>query len=149
MTPDQALSFVEGHGVVLASAKGPAPRLTEAIVGQAIKGSWWAHPRGREIFSVFQALAQSPDILVCRLIQGKVTYAHRRVWPALIRLATHFPAKSLAKVDQVHTEAGHHINQEVAFPDWADAASLARATDLSEDEAIAMLGEWASGLARR
>ena len=30
------------HGIVLVSAKGPAPRLTEAIIGKPIKGSWWA-----------------------------------------------------------------------------------------------------------
>src|ERR1700674_3443868 len=38
---DEALAFVRDHGVVLVSGKGPAPRLTEFISGEPIKGSWW------------------------------------------------------------------------------------------------------------
>ena len=35
------MAFVLRHGVVLVSAKGPAPRLTEAIAREAIRGSCW------------------------------------------------------------------------------------------------------------
>lgn len=42
MTAAEMLDFVREHGIVLVSAKGPAPRLTEAIIGKPIKGSWWA-----------------------------------------------------------------------------------------------------------
>jgi len=45
MNVDQARSFVQKHGVVLASGKGPVPRLAEAVVGEPITGSWWSHPR--------------------------------------------------------------------------------------------------------
>jgi len=142
MGVDAALDFVREHGVVLASAKGPVPRLAEAIVGGPIKGSWWAHPRGHDIFRVFTALAESPDILVCRLVNGKVTFVHRRLWPALIRAAARFPAGNLARVDQEHTVAGHHVRHEVPFPGWADADSLAAASTLGEDEALRALGGW-------
>jgi hypothetical protein len=73
MTADQAMAIVREHGVVLASAKGPAPRLAELIAGESIKGSWWAHPRGHQIFAILQKKKKSPDILVCRLVNGKVT----------------------------------------------------------------------------
>lgn len=76
MTPDEALSFVEAQGVVLASAKGPVPSMTEIIAGEAIKGSWWAHPKGREIFRILQVLVESPDVLVCRIVGGKITLVH-------------------------------------------------------------------------
>jgi hypothetical protein len=36
MTADDAIAFIRQHGVVLASGKGPVPRLTEAIVGETI-----------------------------------------------------------------------------------------------------------------
>ena len=143
MRPDEAISFIERHGVVLASAKGPVPCLAAALVGEPIKGSWWAHKIGHQIFSTFEAVADCPDILSCRLVDGKVTYVHRRLWPALIRAAGIFPAKNLARVDQEHTEAGHHIKRETPFPDWADADSKARAQQLSEPEALSALGEWA------
>src|SRR5437762_2757083 len=102
MSPEEAVSFIKEHGIVLASAKGPAPRLADILAGEPINGSWWAHTKSHQIFSVFEAISKSPDILVCRLIGGKVTYVHRRLWPAVIRASAAFPAKHLARVDQQH-----------------------------------------------
>lgn len=138
--PAGAVAFVEKHGVVLASAQGPVPSLAAAIAGAPIKGSWWAHPKGQEIFRALEAAADSPDVLVCKLVGGKQTLVHRRVWPALVRLAARFPKKALAQVIQEHTASGKHVNREVAFPKWvpADVAKAARA--LSEEAAAALLG---------
>jgi hypothetical protein len=91
MTLEEAVAFVREHGVVLASAKGTVPRLTEAIVDEPIKGSWWAQPKSYQIFALLQAVTESEDILVCRLADGKVTLVHRRLWPALVRVAERFP----------------------------------------------------------
>src|SRR5687768_8301708 len=118
MTTTEAMAFVVKQGVVLVSAKGAVPSLTEAIVGEPIKGSWWGHPKSHQIFAILEALNESEDILVCRLVQGKVTLVHRRLWPALVRVAKRFPAVQLAQVRQEHTPAGHHINREVPFPEW-------------------------------
>ena len=148
MSPEGAISFIERHGIVLASSKGPLPSLAATLVGEPIKGSWWAHPMGHQIFSIFEAVADCPDILSCRLVDGKVTYVHRRLWPALIRAAEIFPAKNLARVDQEHTAAGHHIKRETPFPDWADADSKAMAQRLNEQEALAALGDWAAAKKR-
>ena len=142
MTPQDALAFVERHGVVLASAKGPVPRLTEAIVGGPVKGSWWAHAEGKHIFRVLQGVGDSPDVLVCRVVDGKISFVHRRLWPALVRLAARFPSAHLSRVKQVHTTAGHHENEEVAFPQWVPAEVLRQAKKLSEEEAGKTLGEW-------
>lgn len=57
MTADEALSFIREHGIVLASAKGPIPRLADAIAGESIRGSWWAHPKSHQIFDVFKVSA--------------------------------------------------------------------------------------------
>jgi hypothetical protein len=149
MTPDEAIAFVERHGIVLASAKGPVPNLAATLAGGPIKGSWWAHPMSHKIFSIFAVIADRPDILACRLVEGKVTYVHRRLWPALIRAAEIFPVKNLARVDQEHTQAGHHINRETPFPDWADADSKAAAQRLSEPEALTALGDWAMAQAKK
>jgi hypothetical protein len=142
MTPEQALFLIRQHGVVLASAKGPVPRMAEAIAGEPIKGSWWAHPKSHEIFAVFEQIGDSPDVLVCRLVNGKVTFVHRRLWPALIRAAGRFPPETLAKTRQEHTSAGHHVRRDTPFPEWADEMSLARAAALTEDEALDALGAW-------
>jgi hypothetical protein len=143
ITPAQALEFVQKHGVVLASAKGPVPRMTEVIAREPIKGSWWAHPKSRLIYRVLQTLENSPAILVCRLVEGKVTFVHRRLWPAAVRAAPRFPAGHLAQIHDEHTAAGLHVSRSVPFPQWVDKKTLARARALSEQGALAALGGWA------
>ena len=142
MTVDDAFAFVREHGVVLVSAKGPVPRLTEAIAGEPIKGSWWGHPKGQQIFAILEALSESPDILVCRLVGGKVTMVHRRLWPALFRAAKHFAPEQIAQVSQEHTAAGRHVNREIAFPKWVPRDVKEQAGKLDEEEALGALGPW-------
>lgn len=140
MTAAQALRFVHDHGAVLVAAKGPLPRLAEAIAGAPFRGSWWAHPKGREIFAILQQLEDSPDILVCRLVDGHVTFVHRRLWPALVRMAAHFKPRQLAQVRQEHTASGRHVNRETTFPKWVPQEILEASQALSEAQARSMLG---------
>lgn len=142
MTAGEAIAFVHEHGVVLVSAKGPVPRLVEAIAGEQIQGSWWAHPKGQQIFAVLQSVADSPEVLVCRLVDGKITLVHRRVWPALVRLAARFPRDRLAQVRETHTPDGHHENQETPFPAWVPADVKGRGMAMSQEEALELLGSW-------
>ena len=143
MTAKQVLAFIETHGLVLASAQGPVPRLAEAIARGPIKGSWWAHPESHKIFSALQAASESRDVLVCRLVNGKVTFVHRRLWPALVRVAKRFPPERIAQVHEEHTASGRHAVSEVAFPDWVPADVARRAKALSEEQALESLGAWA------
>ena len=130
MTPREALAFVKRHGVVLQAARGPVPSLAEAIAGGPIRGSWWGHPKGHEIFRAAEAVCDHPDVLVCKLVEGKVTYVHRRLWPALVKLAARFPKAQLAKVWNEHTRTGAHRSRRQAYPAWVprevrkDAESL-------------------------
>jgi hypothetical protein len=142
MTADEAISFIKKHGVILASAKGPVPRLTEAIVNEAIKGSWWVHPKSQEIFSVLQAVTHSKEVLVCRLVNGKISFIHRRLWPALVRVATRFPSAQISQVHEEHTASGRHVTREVPFPEWVPPAVMKRAKGMSEKEALDALGTW-------
>ena len=144
MTAAEAIAFIQEHGVVLASAKGPVPRLTEAIANEPIKGSWWAHPKSHRIFAVLQVVADSEEVLVCRLVNGKVTFIHRRLWPALVRVAKRFPSAQIAQVHEEHTASGRHLTREVAFPKWVPAKVFEQAKRLNEREALDALGPWAS-----
>jgi hypothetical protein len=117
--------------------------MSEVIAGGPIRGSWWGHPKGAEIYSILGYLQESPDVLVCRLVGGKITLVHRRLWPALISGAGRFSPERLAKIEQEHTDRGHHVNHETPFPLWADPTSLHDAESLSEAQAIEALGEWA------
>ena len=136
----QALAFVRRHGIILESARGFVPSFAEAVTGGAICGNWWAHPKGREIFRLTRAVRASPEVLVCRLVDGKITYVHRRFWPALVRLAERFPRRHLAQVCEVHTTSGRHVLQEQAFPKWVPAEVFKEAKRLTDDRAEKLLG---------
>jgi hypothetical protein len=133
------LEWVREQGVVLQSARGPLPNLAERIAGEPIRGSWWGHSSGHEIFAVLGRLLDSPDVVATRLVDGKITLIHRRVWPALVRVADRFEAERLASVDEVHTATGAHRTAEVPFPEWIPAEDLAAAALLTADEALALL----------
>jgi len=148
MTDKQALAFVKRHGVVLQAARGPVPSLAEAVAGGPIRGSWWGHPRGRDIYRAAQVVCSSPDVLVCKLVDGKVTYVHRRLWPALVKLASRFCREQLARVWEEHTPAGAHRSRREAFPKWVprDAAKVAKALSVAQAERI--LSPWLTLAAR-
>jgi hypothetical protein len=140
VTPKAALAFVEKHGAVLVSAKGPIPRLTEAIAGGPIKGSWWSHPKGRQIFAVLQTVCDSPDVLVCRLIDGHITLLHRRLWAATVKLADQLQPKQLAQVRQEHTATGRHANEVTPYPKWVPREIMAEAKAMSAKDAARLVG---------
>jgi hypothetical protein len=142
VTPAEALTYVRKHGVVLESGSGPVPSLAGAIAGAPIRGSWWAHAKSREIFALTRAVRDCPDVLVCRLVDGKITYVHRRLWPALVRAAERFPRERLAQVIEQHTASGRHVTNEVAFPGWVSRELSAEAQRLDEKTALGELGDW-------
>ena len=139
MNEKEALAFVERHGIVLQAARGPLPNLAEAIGGGPIRGSWWGHPKGKEIFRAVRAIGESPDVLVCKLVEGKITYVHRRLWPALIKLASGFRKEQLAKLWDEHTRSGTHQSKQEPFPNWVPAEIMKEAEALSVAEAEKIL----------
>jgi hypothetical protein len=142
VTPTEAIAFVRLHGVVLESATGPVPSLTAAIAGGPIRGSWWGHAQGREIFALTRAVRDSSDVLVCRLVQGKITYVDRRLWPALVRVSGKFPRQHLAKICERHTVTGRHATDEMPFPNWVSAELLTQSRNIDEPAALGALGAW-------
>jgi hypothetical protein len=125
------------HGMLLQSARGPLPNVAELVAGEPIRGSWWGHPAGHQIFAVLNALAESPDVVRLRLVKGKVTLVHRRLWPAVVRLADRFPAKNLASIQEEHTASGAHRVHELAFPKWVPDDVLRASQSLTVDDALA------------
>jgi hypothetical protein len=138
------VAFVERHGVVLAAGKGPVPNVAEAVVGEPIRGSWWGHAKGTEIFRALSSLDDSPDVLCFRLVDAKITFVHRRLWAALVRLADVIGKERLGAIRQEHTSAGAHKNVVTPFPDWVSAPLAKSAAKLSDADAREQLGPWSS-----
>lgn len=149
MTRNRVLASVKRQGVMLESGHGPVPTLVEFIAGEPVKGNWWSHPQSRRMFALTRLVRDSPDVLTCRLVNGKVTFVHRRLWPALVRLANLFPKDRLAAVQEVHTRTGAHSVITVPFPKWVPDDVKTAGRGLAAAQAVSSLGSWVSELARR
>jgi hypothetical protein len=143
------VKLVAKHGVVLASAHGPVPTLTVAVAGEPIVGSWWAHPKGKAIFAALAELDDSEDIRCFKLIDHKVTFVHRRLWPALACLARSgaFAADQVASIQQEHMPTGEHRNIVTPLAEWVDEATARAAAALTADAARGLLGAWVGQVA--
>jgi hypothetical protein len=77
---------LEEHGLLLLT-DAKLPSVVSLAVGAPIKGSWWAHPRGKEIYALLVKFTAHEDVLCVKLVDGKVTFLHRRLWPAFLAIA--------------------------------------------------------------
>lgn len=139
MAAVRPVDWVRREGMVLESARGPLPNLAEWIAGEPIRGSWWSHPASHEIFAAIQQVRDSPSVVATRLVNGKVTLIHRRLWPALVRGAERLPRDRLAAVHEEHTPSGAHQKREILFPDWVPRQIRAEARRLTLEDALERL----------
>lgn len=133
--------LIEEHGILLQSARGPLPNIPELVVGARIRGSWWAHPSHDEIFTVLDQAMIPGMVIRMKLVGGKVTLVHRRLWPAIVKLADQFQPEQLAVIDEEHSATGAHRKTIRPFPDWVPDDVLAEALALSAADASAQLPE--------
>ena len=83
-----AAAALRKAGAITIVPTGRVPSIVELVTGGPIRGSWWAHPQGKEIFRVATELEASGRVLSAKLIDGKVTLLDRPHWPAFIRVVT-------------------------------------------------------------
>ncbi len=81
------LEVLEKYGLLLES-DAQLPSLVSTVASGPVRGSWWGHASGNIIYEVGNQLANHPDVLVIKLVSGKVTFVQRRLWPAVISVAT-------------------------------------------------------------
>jgi hypothetical protein len=135
------MSWIRERGVVLQSARGPVENVAQFIAGEPIRGSWWGHSAGKEIYAILTEIEESPDIVSTRLVNGKVTLVHARVWPSVARVSELLGASRLAAIHSEHTASGAHRSFEVEYPYWVSPEALLAAEGLSVEEALANLPE--------
>ncbi len=128
--------------MLLESARGPIPNVAELVAGERIVGRWWSHPKSHAIFAAINTLADSPDVVRLRLLNGKITLVHRRLWPALARVSSRIEAMRLVSIGEEHTKSGAHRKIETQLPDWVPVDVLVAADVLDFDEALHLLPAW-------
>jgi hypothetical protein len=77
---------LERHGLLLMQ-DARIRSVVGILAGEPLRGSWWSHPASQAMFRCLEQVGDSPDVLTCRLLARKVTYLHRRLWPAFLTVA--------------------------------------------------------------
>jgi hypothetical protein len=85
-TPVSIMARLAADGLLL-QQDANLPSLATLVAGGPVRGSWWSHPAANIIFNLLNELSAHPDALATRLVGGKVTFVHRRLWPALLGVA--------------------------------------------------------------
>jgi hypothetical protein len=62
------------------------PSVVSLVVGYPIKGGWWGHPTGGATYAESNRLADRPDVVIAKLLSGKVTFVARELWPHLLAI---------------------------------------------------------------
>jgi hypothetical protein len=94
---DSALAAICEHGVLLQTDRA-FPSLVALMASGPVKGTWWAHPLANEIYMLGQRLMEHRDVLFVRLVTGKMTYVHRRLWRPIFAIATARDSWQLAEL---------------------------------------------------
>jgi len=78
------------------------PSVTGLVAGDTGGRSWWTHPQAKQMYGLCCALGDHPDVLVVKLVSGKVTSIHRPLWPAIVAIGT---AREPWQLEGLSTEA--------------------------------------------
>jgi hypothetical protein len=57
------------------------PSVVSLVAGKPIAGSWWGHPSGGAIYREVNRLSVRSDVVLLKLLNGKVTFVVDRLWP--------------------------------------------------------------------
>ena len=122
-----ALQTLRRFGVLL-ETDTQLPSVAGLIAGEPVRGSWWAHAHAHEIFDVLSRLADHRDVLVTKLISGKNTLVHRKLWPEICTIGRSRSAwqmdglsRSVRLLLERIDEQGSLRTDEIEWPKSADA----------------------------
>jgi hypothetical protein len=84
-TPKDALAWMKKVELATAAAHlDGVPCFVEAVTGERLKTSWWGHPKGKLIFALGESLDDAADVVSLKLLEGKATLVHAKLWPLLL-----------------------------------------------------------------
>ncbi|MFN2510298.1 MAG: hypothetical protein ABR568_02505 [Pyrinomonadaceae bacterium] len=62
------------------------PSVASLIAGAPLRGSWWSHPFAGKIYISLGQFSDHRDVMFTKLISGKVTLVHRKLWPEILAI---------------------------------------------------------------
>jgi len=128
MTLKRVAAELERLGLLMQQDKS-LTSVVSLVTGESLRTSWWSHPRAKEIFTILRRLEEVS--LATKLVAGKVTLVHRRLWPALLTVATIGEPWQSAVAKEVHTESGKHEIVYEPWPVWAAREGVVPMPDLT------------------
>lgn len=105
------IDYLEEYGLLL-EADQSFPSITTIIAGTPIKGRWWGHPKGKLIFRELSDLAENPDIMITKLVSGKVTFVHKQLWSFVYAIGNANEAWQTLKLTEMEKRLLKIINRE-------------------------------------
>jgi hypothetical protein len=66
---------------MLLESDSKLPSVVSLVAGKPIAGSWWGHPSGGAIYREVNRLGDRADVVLLKLLDGKVTFVLDKLWP--------------------------------------------------------------------
>jgi len=86
-----------------------------------VRGSWWTHPKAREMYRVASDLRDHPDVLTIKLVSRKITFIHRPLWMAVYAIGTAREPWQTRGLSKDATALLRQAEQEKKLLSWGNA----------------------------
>ena len=133
-----ALQILRRFGVLL-ETDAHLPSVASLIAGEPVSGSWWSHPSAEKIYITLGEFADHRDVMFTKLLSGKVTLVHRKLWPEIFAIGTaHTPwqlkglSKSARTLLKMIDQQGSIRTDQIAWPKSATAKPGESARELEK-----------------
>ncbi|MBI1849195.1 MAG: hypothetical protein HYR85_02515 [Planctomycetes bacterium] len=144
-TVSEACELLETLGLLTVAPVSPIASLVRAVGGPSTTANWWGHPAGKKIYSIALGLEESADVFGCKLVGGKLTIVHRRLWPALhalvVRVTSREPLppdarRLLREIEQRGAARTTELRSAIGLEAATDRRRFQRAKDLIESRLL-------------
>lgn len=101
------------------------PSVSGLIAGEVVSGSWWSHEAAQRIFSTLGQLEDHRDVIFTKLISGKVTLVHRKLWSEIFAIGTSYAPWQLKDLSKSARALFDKVNKQGSLRtdqlDWSKA----------------------------
>ena len=81
----EVLAAIHARGLLLLQDRTLASAV-QILAGETVSGLWWSHPRANQMYAALETVSDHADVLVAKLVAGKLTFVDRALWPAVLAI---------------------------------------------------------------